>query len=97
MELRLAQSALNDLRDLQTYYSDQGVPEVGRRFVNDVIDAIQRLLDHPALGRKVPEFGQEQIRELILPPLRIVYLHEEKLISVVRVWREERLLVLPDR
>lgn len=95
MELTLAQSALDDLVDIQNYYSGQGVPEIGRRFINDIFDAVQRLLDHPDSGRKVPEFDQEQIREVIFPPYRVVYLRETALISIVRVWREERDLVLP--
>jgi toxin ParE1/3/4 len=95
MELTLTQSALDDLQSLQAYYADQGVPEIGQRFVNDIIEAVQRLLDHPGSGRKVPEFEQEQIREVILSPYRIVYLRESSLISIIRVWREERELVLP--
>ncbi len=48
------------------------------------------------IGRKVPEFNEKNIRELILPPFRIVYLKEEKAINIIRIWRSERLLNLAD-
>ncbi|MFK5947294.1 MAG: type II toxin-antitoxin system RelE/ParE family toxin [Methylococcales bacterium] len=48
------------------------------------------------MGRKVPEFDEEKIRELIHTPFRIVYLREKNSIHVIRIWRSERLLVLPE-
>lgn len=95
MELILAQAALDGLQDLQQYYADEGVPEIGKRFVNDILVAIERLINHPDSGRKVPEFGQEQIREIIISPYRVVYLWESSSVSIIRVWREECELVLP--
>lgn len=44
----------------------------------------------------MPEFNEKNIRELIHSPFRIVYLKEEKIIHVIRVWRSERLLNLDD-
>lgn len=96
MELLLAQSALDDLRDLRRYYMDEGVPDTGSRFVKDIVGAVERLRDHPDSGRVVPEFEQEQIREILFPPYRVVYLLELSAISVIRVWREERILMLPE-
>ncbi len=59
-----------------------------------IIDYIQTLSDNPDIGRKVPEFDEEKIRELIHPPFRIVYLREKSSIHIIRVWRSERLLEL---
>jgi toxin ParE1/3/4 len=95
MELALTESALDDLRCLQQFYADEGVPDIGRRFVSDILVAVERLIDHPDSGRKVPEFDQEQIREIIFSPYRVVYLREPGMVSIIRVWREERELVLP--
>ena len=96
MKLTIAQSALNDLKDIQAYYLDQGVPESGQKFVGAILEKVQRLVDHPDSGRKVPEFDQEQIREIIHPPFRIVYLRNTTTVSLIRVWRSERLLLLPE-
>jgi plasmid stabilization system protein ParE len=96
VKLTIAQSALNDLKDIQAYYLDQGVPESGQKFVGAILEKVQRLIDHPDSGRKVPEFDQEQIREIIHPPFRIVYLRNTTTVSLIRVWRSERLLLLPE-
>ena len=96
MKLTIAQSALNDLEDIQAYYLDQGVPESAQKFVGAILEKLQRLVDHPDSGRKVPEFDQEQIREIIHPPFRIVYLRNTTTVSLIRVWRSERLLLLPE-
>ena len=42
------------------------------------------------MGRVVPEFEQPFLRELIHPPLRIVYRREPRRVRIVRVWRSER-------
>ncbi len=95
MKLNIARSALRDLQDIQAYYLRQGVPEVGQNFVRTVLEKVQRLTVHPDSGRKVAEFDQEQIRELIYPPFRIVYLRHPEVVSLVRIWRSERILILP--
>lgn len=91
-----AESALSDLEEASDWYAEQGVPEVGDRLVAEVFNRIEALADHPEMGRVVPEFGQSFLRELIHPPFRIVYRHESGRVRVVRVWRSERLLQLPE-
>ena len=95
MKLVIARSALDDLLDIKAYYLEQGVSEVGQQFVSTILEKAQRLLDHPDSGREVPEFGQKEIREIIHPPFRIVYLRHTSTINLIRVWRSERLLTLP--
>ena len=51
--------------------------------------------EHPDMGRIVPDFEVEYLRELIRPPLRIVYRRDRDKVRIVRVWRSERLMVLP--
>lgn len=93
--VRLADSAIGDLQALTDWYGTQGVPEVGARIVGEIVDRIEMLSDHPDLGRIVPEFGQPTLRELIHPPFRIVYRRDREAVQIVRVWRSERLLELP--
>lgn len=68
---------------------------MGVRLVGEIIASIEMLGDHPDMGRIVPEFDQPLLRELIRPPFRIVYRRDSKHVRVVRVWRSERLLVMP--
>jgi len=95
VNIRFTDSAIDDLRELQLYYDEQLVPQVGKRFVAEILDRIETLTDNPNIGRIVPEFDADNIRELIHEPFRVVYLRESKSIFVVRVWRSERILELP--
>jgi plasmid stabilization system protein ParE len=96
MKLLFAESAFNDLADIQAYYLKQGVPAVGNKFVAEIIAHVERFEDHSEISRIVPEYTVPKIRELIHPPFRIVYWLDIETINVIRVWRSERLLHLPN-
>ena len=96
MKLIIARSALNDLEAIKAYYLERAVPEIGQKFVSTILEKAQRLIEYPDSGRKVPEFDQEQIREIIHPPFRVVYMRHTSAVNLVRVWRSERLLLLPE-
>ena len=95
MVISFAESALGDLEEVQAWYTEQGVSGVGARLVEEVFRRVQALADHPDMGRVVPEFDQPLLRELIHPPFRIVYRRDPQRVRIVRVWRSERLLLLP--
>ena len=92
--IRLSESALADLENIRNWYADQDVPQIGIRFLTEILERIDRLRDHPQMGRIVPEFDQPILRELIHPPFRIVYRTEKSRLQIVRVWRSERMLRL---
>ena len=96
MKIFVANSAYRDLEDIKEYYKDGAIPHVEERFVTEIIEHTQTLADNPEIGRVVPEFGEEQIRELIHSPFRVVYLREFDSIHIIRVWRSERMLKLSD-
>jgi addiction module RelE/StbE family toxin len=93
--ITFAESAVQDLETIREYYQEQEVPEVGERFIEEIISSVEDLVIHPERGRMVPEFNTPQLRELIHPPFRIVYRRYKEKISVVRVWRSERLMRFP--
>lgn len=95
LAITFADSAVRDLEEIVSYYTEQQAPQVGRRLVADIISSIELLSQQPDMGRIVPEFEVEFLRELIRPPFRIVYRREQARIRVVRIWRGERLLKLP--
>ncbi len=92
IRVEFAQSARDDLRDIMDWYASQDVPEVGRRLAMEVIERVRQLERFPDSGRMVPEFDTTWLRELEHPPFRIVYRRDEESVTVVRVWRSERLL-----
>jgi toxin ParE1/3/4 len=93
--ITFALSAVEDLEDIRRWYYDQQIPEVGEKLIKAVLSSLERLTDFPDSGRIVPEFGVPYLKEIIHPPFRIIYRMEKNLISVVRVWRSERLLKMP--
>jgi plasmid stabilization system protein ParE len=94
MKVELTQSAFKDLESTLQYYQDQGAPELGRRLVLEILKKSERLAKHPDSGRVVPEFGMPFLREVIVPPFRVVYRRDPQMIWIIRVWRSERLLKL---
>ncbi len=94
ISIRFAESAVVDLEKIRIWYAEQGVPDVGERLVSEILRRVGMLEKHPDGGRIVPEFGQKFLRELILPPFRVIYRHDPGKVRIVRVWRSERLLRL---
>lgn len=90
-----AESALRDLEEIRAWYTEQDADDVGDRLVSEVFQQVQHLVDHPDMGRIIPEFGQPFLRELIHPPFRIVYRRDASKVRIVRIWRSERLLRIP--
>jgi len=96
LKITFADSAICDLEDVLEFYRGQQVPHVGERLVSNVVKDIELLAEQPDMGRVVPEFDLKYLRELIRPPFRIVYRRDHNKVRIVRVWRSERLMVLPD-
>lgn len=90
-----AQSSVQDLEAIRTWYADQQIPEIGERLVGEIVSAVERLTDFPMSGRIVPEFGIVHLREIIHPPFRIVYRADKRAVRIVRVWRSEQAIRMP--
>ena len=88
--VEFAKSAENDLPGIVSWYSSREVPEVGRRMVAGVFERMDQLALLPDSGRIVPEFDTPWLRELEMPPYRIVYRRDDAVVTIVRVWRSER-------
>lgn len=97
MKIFFSESAFSDLEEIKKYYLNEDVPQIGHSFVASILEHTETLQDNPDIGRMVPEFQEQKIRELIHPPFRIVYLREDSSIHIVRVWRSERLLKLDNK
>ena len=95
IKVSFAGSALRDLEDVLEYYCEQKVPHVGEKLVAKAINDVELLGRQPDMGRVVPEFELDYLRELVRPPFRIVYRRDQKNVRIVRIWRSERLLSLP--
>jgi len=97
MKIQFSPSALSDLEALLEYYDNQGVSDKGKVIASELINATEALADYPEMGRIVPEFNTPSLRELIRKPYRVVYRLDAECVSIIRIWRNERLLNLDDR
>ena len=64
-----------------------------RKFTDRIIERAEALRTHPHLGRVVPDFNNELIRELIEGNYRIIYKVEPETVIIVRVHHSARLLL----
>ena len=83
--------AIADLEALVSFIRRDN-PQAAERFGYEIIEKAEKLSEFPFLGRGVPEFKIENIREIIHRPYRIVYRvrEEQKQIEILRVWHAAR-------
>ena len=87
----LSSSARADLRDIVRYISIDDL-DAALRFGRFLISRTKLLSLSPELGRIVPEFEDDLIREIIVRAYRIVYRvdHSQQLVEVIRFWHSAR-------
>ena len=71
-------------------YIAQSSPEYALRMVDRLTRRSQQIADVPLSGRRVPEYGIDQIREIIEPPYRIIYHIKPDQIDVIAVLHGSR-------
>jgi plasmid stabilization system protein ParE len=86
-----SQQARDDLRDIVTFIAEHNRP-VAESFGLRLMAKVDLLAEFPQLGRVAPEEQDENVREVILPPYRIIYLvlGERRVIAIARVWHGAR-------
>lgn len=83
--------AIEDLKTIHDYIV-QDSKLYADRFINKLISRVDQLENFPISGRIVPEFGNENIRELIEGNYRIVYKIKPNHIGIVRIHHAARQL-----
>lgn len=83
--------ALADLRCIRAYIGRDD-EAAALRGTERLMRAAERARDLPLSGRMVPEFGREEIREILLKHYRIVYRVGEDRIDVLTVFESHRHL-----
>ena len=86
-----AQSALEDLRQIVKYIAADNT-EAAKRVGDAIIQSVEKLSGYPRFGRVVPELNDEDFRQIVLSPYRIVYEVSDsaRQISILRVWHGAR-------
>ena len=71
-------------------------PQVASVFAGRAFEATDRLADHSLLGRAVPEFQTETVREILLHSYRLIYRIVDDGVHVLTVHHGARLLTRDD-
>lgn len=86
----IAPSARRDLHDIVQEIA-RDAPERAVKFGDALLDRAEQAGSFPRSGRIVPEFGREDLRELIHDPIRIIYrLRANDAVEVIRFWHAKR-------
>jgi toxin ParE1/3/4 len=83
----IAPRAISDLRDIVLYISPER-PEAAMRLGYALVEKTKILAAFPRSGGIVREFSDPNIRQLVLPPYRIIYRIDDAagIVGVARYW-----------
>ena len=83
----IAPRAISDLRDIVLYISPDR-PEAAMRLGYALVEKTKILAVFPRSGGIVREFSDPNIRQLVLPPYRIIYRIDDAagIVGVARYW-----------
>ena len=90
-QVALSSSARRDLRDIVRYISWDS-PERAVVFGQFLVTSTKRLSEFTDMGRVVPEFDDQSIREIVVRSYRIIYRvdHSDCRIDIIRFWHGAR-------
>jgi len=91
MKLIWSDQAGEELIEIEIFVAKDNAM-IAAKFIDYLIEQTQVLLQHPQIGRIVPEIGNEHIRELIIKNYRIVYRISDQLIEIITVFEGHKLL-----
>ena len=90
MKIRFTLSAQAQLKSAVDYIrSDR--PAAAASFAKKAKQRLKRLRTYPNSGRKVPEYPESQVREVVISPYRFFYQLRGKTVWILAVWHEAQL------
>ncbi len=91
MKVRWSEKAKNDLLEIGRYIAGDKTG-AARKWVETLRQSARKAGDYPYLGRRVPEWDRNDMRELILRGYRIVYLIKDGSVEILTIIEGHRLL-----
>ncbi len=93
MKLIFSDRALSDLEQIGDYISREA-PENARRYVQKLINRAHKITLFVNAGRIVPEYQDEQLREVIIDHYRMVYEinRTKKKITIITIFESHHLI-----
>tara|TARA_R110000782_G_scaffold127183_6_gene218752 strand:+ start:2279 stop:2575 length:297 start_codon:yes stop_codon:yes gene_type:complete len=79
------------LKSIEDYISNDD-PKAAKTEIRRILIRSQQISDYPLTGRHVPEYKQDDIREVLERPYRIIYCIKDKQIDVLAIMHYRQLL-----
>jgi len=87
-----ANSAIDDLQRLREYF-ESASPAFAEKLMDQLVSRTRMLADFPQSGRMVPEFENEQLREVRSGNYRIIYRFAQMdKVEIARIFHTAQLL-----
>lgn len=93
MKITWTARAVSDLFEIGRYIARDN-RWAARQWTAKLKSRACKVARNPHAGRQVPEFGQDDIREVFLSSYRIVYQIHKKRIDILTVFEGHRLLLI---
>ena len=94
MKVVFSDTAKADMVEIVRYIA-RDKPKAARKWASDIRESAEMLSTFPMLGRVVPEYRDDKIREIIKGKYRIIYKidEDEKNVVILTVYHGKRLLL----
>ena len=91
MKVYWTDEATRRLRELSAYIAKDS-PQAAKQVVAGLLKRSRSLAAPPLLGRKVPEYPDSELREVLERPYRLIYQVTDRGIEIVTVMHYRQLL-----
>ncbi len=95
MQVEWTDPTLDDRAVIRDYIGKDS-PQYARQFIERIFDAVDKLKDHPMIGRPISEADRKDVRESIFPGYRIIYRAKPDCVQIVTVVLGSRNLAAKD-
>jgi plasmid stabilization system protein ParE len=85
MKLRWTSKALSDLERLHEFLRQVNA-QAASRTVGALASAPEKLLTNPRIGERLAEFGEREVRRILVKRYEIRYEIKDSSIYVLRIW-----------
>jgi len=93
VEIKWTNHALEELDDIANYISKDS-PKYAQILVKQIYEMVGHLKQFPKLGKKVPEYGDPELREILFKTYRIIYLIKKDHLEIISIIHGSRKLNL---
>lgn len=80
------------LKEIQDYIINQDAPKAAKEVVATLLSRTRQLEAAPLSGRKIPEYPNYDLRELLQKPYRIIYRVTDQQIEILTVMHYRQVL-----